>query len=804
MPSQKQLSLSKGRLAAQEIPVAQHVPYLRHVDTATIVTREGYYVRVIEIQGMSFETADQWHINQRMIDRATVLQGIADSRIAIYSHIIRTEALAFPAGNYANAWAESLDTAYKKKIETQKMFRTRQYLTIVRRPAQGRVNLLPKLIDLLASKVDAREQATQRKEALEQLEKVSGQILKTFSPYDARLLTMQEDNVGLHSETLGFLHYLLNLEESPRVAVSDMELSQYLPASRISFGKETFEMRGASPDALRLGAVLSLKQYPGHSIAGMLDRVLRLPHEFIITQSFAFMGRQAALDHINLQHRKIQSGDEGAYSIAHQLTEAVDDTASGHSYFGWHHMSIVPHAHSQKGLRDAINALLTACSEVGMIPVREDLNMEATFWAQLPGNFGYITRRAMVTNHNFAGFASYHTFASGRPQENHWGDAISLLATTSGAPFYFNFHVRDVGNTTVIGPTGTGKTVLLSFLAAQALRHTPRIFYFDKDRGADLFIRAVGGKYSVVEQGKPSGFNPLQLPDTPENRSFLIEFLRVLATMDQPTPLTASDERQIAAAVNANYQVPLAERNLRQLSAYFSGYESTAHMENNLEQRLAKWYGRGERAWLFDNNEDALSLDNPIIGFDLTAILDLPYARIPWLMYVFWRIDQLLDGTKTMIILDEGWKLLDDPIFASRIKDWEKTIRKLNGLLVFATQSAGDAIQSKIGATIIEQSPTQIFLPNAKAPEEEYCRSFGLTQKELQLIRTLSPESHQFLLKQGQHSVIAKFDLSGLPDEIAVLSGRADSVRLCDTIRQEVGENPTAWLPVFHERRKSL
>mgnify|MGYP000262374690 CR=1 FL=1 len=185
---------------------------------------------------------------------------------------------------------------------------------------------------------------------------------------------------------------------------------------------------------------------------------------------------------------------------------------------------------------------------------------------------------------------------------------------------------------------------------------------------------------------------------------------------------------------------------------------NSENQETSLSNRLAKWHGNGDRAWLFDNETDTLSLNNLTIGFDLTSILDDPISRTPWLMYIFHRVNALLDGRKTIIMLDEGWKMLDDPAFSKRIKDWMKTIRKQNGILGFATQSAKDAIGSSVGDAIIEQSPTQIFLPNARANEKDYCGGFGLSKHELKIIRNLTPESRYFLLRHGNDSVIAKLD----------------------------------------------
>jgi len=442
---------------------------------------------------------------------------------------------------------------------------------------------------------------------------------------------------------------------------------------------------------------------------------------------------------------------------------------------------------------------LSVFTNIGLISAREDVNLEPAFWANLPGNFSYIARRSLISNKNFASFASLHTFPAGSKTGNHWGDAITRLETTSGTPYWFNFHERDVGNFTVIGPTGTGKTVLLTFLMAQAQRVKPRSVYFDKDRGAEIFIRAIGGDYTNVISGEPTGLNPLQIENSPANRAFLKDWLDLIMTSDGGAKLTPQESDILSDAIKANFETPFEHRRLRYFSELLAGYD-TGHAYS-LSARIAKWHSGGEKAWLFDNEEDTLSLGNSTLGFDLTSILDDTASRAPWLMYIFHRISALMDGQKTIIMLDEGWKMLDDPVFTYRIKDWMKTIRKQNGILGFATQSVRDALNSDVGDTIIEQSPTQIFLPNNKASEEDYCKGFGLTHHELKLIREISPESRCFLIKHGSDSVIARLDLSGMDDFIAVLSGRTESVNLMDQIISETSPNPEDWLGLFIQRR---
>src|SRR5262249_28060450 len=156
-----------------------------------------------------------------------------------------------------------------------------------------------------------------------------------------------------------------------------------------------------------------------------------------------------------------------------------------------------------------------------------------------------------------------------------------------------------------------------------------------------------------------------------------------------------------------------------------------------------------------------LSLDRPVMGFEMGELLNDAQALPPLLLYLFHRISSTLDGTPTIIVLEEAWALFKNPLFAAKIEGWLKTFRKLNALLVFSTQSIEDAIQSSISPTLVGQTATHIFFPNPKATDD-YRNVFKLSERELHLVReVLDKPSRAFLLKQGRDSVVAKVDLTG-------------------------------------------
>jgi type IV secretion system protein VirB4 len=770
--------------AAREQPSGKHLPYARHVDDHTIETRDGRLCQVIQVRGLLFETADTEEINYRKRLRDAALQAIGSSRYAIYHHIVRREADVSLGADYQDGFTRKLDNAWRARLSHRKLYVNDLFLTLVRRPLQGKIGAADRLRQRFGRAVEPLD--TTRYE-LQQLNQARDALIAALGSYEPRLLGTYSTKQGPCSEPLEFLSYLFNGEMRP-VLLPMQDIGDYLPYRRVSFGQDAIELGRAGASPRQFLGLVSVKDYPGQTAPGMLDELLRLPFELTISQSFGFVERQAALSRMNLALRRMRSAEDEALSLRGELTDAKDDVAAGRASFGEHHMTIAVRGEAPEQVDEGVAEVQAALGDLGILSVREDIALEPAFWAQFPGNFKYIARRGLVSTSNFAGLASCHNFALGRASGNHWGDAVTLLETTAAGPYFFNFHQSDLGNFTVIGPSGSGKTVVLNFLLAQARKFHPRIVFFDKDRGAELFIRAIGGRYDVLRPGTPSGLNPLQLPDTPANRQFAIDWLQVLAG-----GADGDEQLRIKDAVDANFEQPREHQRLCHIVELFRGGHRPHG--NDLWSRLRPWWGDGERAWLFDNESDLTDLAADAVGFDMTQILDDPTVRTPAMMYLFHRIEERLDGSPAIIVVDEGWKALDDDVFVRRIKDWEKTIRKRNGVVGFATQSAQDALESRIASAIIEQAATQIFMSNPKAQASEYINGFGLTEHELELVRTIPDSAHCFLIKHGNDSVVARLNLTGEKDILTVLSGRERTVRLLDQIRLETGDDPADWLP---------
>lgn len=771
--------------SAKEARVGDRLPYARLIDESTVLLRDGSVMSALQIPGLLFETEDSDALNAHAATREVMLRSTLDARFVMYHHVIRRRVEVELDAEFPDALSAHIDARWKQRLAGGSLFINDQFVTLIRRPARGKTGL-PERMGKLFNRAGADTLEADPKDLRSLKAAITG-LVASLQAYGAAVLGDYEGAGGTNSEMLELLSALYNGEMRPvRRPADDTDIGHMLPYRRASFGLDAMELRGsAAPD---FAAILGLKDYPEATSPGLLDNILRLPFEMVVTESYAPNERTTAKERIDLALRRSRSVDEEAAAERGEMLAARDALGNGAVGFGDHHLTVLVRAATLPALDDATAACAAALADTGAIAVREDTNLEPAFWAQFPGNEEYIVRRALISSANMAGFGSFHGFALGQASGNHWGDAVTLLETTSATPFFFNFHHGDLGNFSVIGPSGSGKTVVMNFLAAQAQKFKPRTILFDKDRGAELFIRGIGGRYDRISPGMPTGFNPLSLTDTPANRAFLRDWLAVLLKADGPEEFST-----ISAAVDATYANDPSLRRLRHFKELLSGTHRP--QPGDLADRLAAWIAYGEHAWLFDNARDLLDLDARVLGFDMTALLENPRLRTPTMMYLFHRIEERLDGQPTMILIDEGWKALDDEVFAARIRDWLKTLRKRNALVGFATQSARDALDSKISTALVEQTATMVFMPNSRARPEDYCDGFGLTPHEFALIRSLPAHSRAFLVRQPDASVVVRLDLSGAPEVLTILSGRESAVRRLDLLREAVGDAPQAWYP---------
>lgn len=780
-------SVSNVEAIGRENDYVPYLPYLRHASEDTIVMPNGCAMRMFELRGRSFETNDweelvAWH-NKLNI----AIRGVADDRFSMWTHIVRRPIEPYRPSGFRSDFARGLDERYYQNLLKKTFYENRFYVTIIVKPADMMSSALTKWfsINTETEELHARD--------LAMLDSKCRDFMAVLKDCEPSVLTTYEHNHAVFSRPLEVLHYIMTGDDL-RIPLIEGPIGQALYSSRLIFGKETVEVR--MPHKRHFAAMFGIRDYVVETRTGQFNTLLALDMPFVLTQSFTSHVKGQAMDKLAKKQRQFTSSEDVGVSQAEALAGAMDELMGNEFVMGDHHWSLMVMDEDPNRLLHRLSVARSAAAETGMVIARESLALEASFWAQFPGNWQMRARPALIKSTNFAALSPFYTHPAGRADGNYWGDGVALLQTNAAGAFWFNFHAGDLGHTLIIGPSGGGKTVLQNFLMSQLEKHDVTQIFIDKDRGAEIFVRACEGTYLPLKNGQPTGFAPLRAAakgDAP----FLRDFIRTLIR-DPNRPFSVDDESRIAEGIKSLLRLAPSDRSLDELRAMFGHTDP-----NGIGARLEKWCANGPLGWVFDNEADTLKFDSRFMGFDMTDFLDNPEIRTPLMMYLFHRIDALLDGRRVVVDIDEFWKALEDDAFKAFAQDGLKTYRKRNAFMVFGTQSPADALRSNIAHSIIEQTATKILLPNPFAREEEYRKGLGLSAVEFKLIKhELTPESRSFLIKQGNTSVVARLDLRGLDDDLAVLSGREQTLRVLEKVMAEHGPDVAAWLPAFQREAR--
>ncbi|RLV60885.1 VirB4 family type IV secretion/conjugal transfer ATPase [Parashewanella curva] len=817
----------------RENSVDEFIPYQAHVDEHTLKTHSSDYLQIIKLQGVPHESADPEQVNLWKEQFNLMLRNIACPHVCLWTHLIRRESKIVPKGEFKADFDKQLNQKYIDKICQSQLMVNELYLTVIYRDAN--VTLKTKL---QVKSPSVEKLLAEQKQAISALNDVVNTVLSSLESYQPKRLGIRSKDIinkgkvkgkVFYSELLTLLDYLTNGEWQAR-AISTKDISKSLPRVRPLFSDNTFALKGITQT--RFGACLSIKEYPEHTEAGLLNALLSAPFELVLTQSFQFLSKPVATEILLRQQKRLTATGDFAHSQVEGIDIGLDDLTAGRMVYGEHHLVLTVLTDTTEALDKHLSALKSELADQAIILTRDDLSIQSAFYSQLPANSRYRPRPARISSRNFAGFCSFHSYPSGQVYGNQWGDAVTVLQTASGAPYFFNFHEQNfhesnthnqvlqahvnretgkddklkdehhaLGNTLIIGASGSGKTVLQGFLISQSKKYQPTQIIFDKDRGLEIYVRATQGLYLPLQMGKPTGFNPFQLEPTADNILFITSLVAKLCGSD----LDHQHQQDLADAVKGVMSLPKPQRRLSRCLEFLDPVDP-----NGCSLRLQKWCHGGELSWVLDNEVDELSIKNQtLFGFDVTEFLDIEEIRTPIVMYLFYRIEKLIDGRKLQIFMDEFWKLLADEYFEDLAQNRQKVIRKQNGIMVYGTQSVKDVLNSPIAHTLIEQCATLILMPNPKARRDDYIDGLHLTEREFELISTeLQPNSRQFIIKQGHESIVAKLDLNGFDDELAVISGTTDKVNLMYRIVETAGSTPKDWLPEYfnalHEQRGEI
>jgi type IV secretion system protein VirB4 len=807
-------------IASKQLHVARYIPYAVHVAPDIIRLREnGDLCATWRLHGIPFETASPEQIGaakRQLVNFLHAIRGTDQAEpTALWIHRVRRKVSDGLKGNFSNPFAEALNDKYNVVLAQQNMLKNELYFTLLLRPTATATGAIKKLRTRSATSLNEFGRETEERFAV-----LCQQVSTSLSKYGGERLGCYErtSNTGnklICSEALSFYKYLLTGVMEP-VALEESSIANYLCDARIFAGDTNGVVQVNHPKRRTFMGYLDLLDYPAVSEPGMNNCLFYGPYEFVETQSFSFTNKREGLEVIKLQQNRLISGGEGSPEQIGEMEAALEDVRNGRVFIGEYHYTLAVYGDTVEQAQQHMSTARTALQEdVGYKVATVDVIPECAHFAQLPGNWTWRPRKANITSRNFACLAPMHNFDTGKRDGNPWGQAISILPTPAGQPFYLNLHEvnygrnrqgeKDPGNTFICGKTGTGKSVLLGFIVTQ-LTKVPglRILFFDKDRGAELLIRRNHGRYRQLLRGQPTGFNPFQWTATASTVKFVEQLVMQCARRSPDEVLEIEVENGIINAVRKVFAQP--DKASRRISAILQ------HVGENskIGERLRKWCRIGTRegsnAWVLDNAMDTTDFSGcSIFGFDYTEFLGDEEIGPIILSYILEAADTLIDGNPFVYVMEEFAKMVSakSQTLVEFARDKQTTIRKLNGLGIFVTQSPSQVNQYPIGTTLREQCVTQIFLPNPGGDHADYVEGFKLTDAEFETIKNLAPDSRSFLVKQGERSTVCTLNLYGFPDELEFLTATPESLQVCDEIRKELKtDDPEIWAQPFIERLK--
>jgi type IV secretion system protein VirB4 len=442
----------------------------------------------------------------------------------------------------------------------------------------------------------------------------------------------------------------------------------------------------------------------------------------------------------SLTRSESQLIDSGALDQASDADEALrvigDDLVSFGYYTGVVTITDDNPARGAQGLKAIERLLTTAGASVAV----ERVNAIEAWLSSLPGHAYANVRSLLIHSLNLSHLIPLTGVWTGSFRDRHFqAPPVMQLVTDGHSPFGLPHNIGDIGHKLVIGPTGSGKSAFLSFYAAQFRRYPKaRVVIFERGESALVTTLAVGGQAYRLGESKDTGIQPLAQIDDENERRWALDWL---------TDILMRDGIECDTAAHQALWVALSDLARFEVARRTIGALRLLVQNQNIRDGLASWSGDGPYAALLDGNQDSIAAADWLC-FELETLLDRPRLAQAVLDVLLHRVEQRFDGTPTVIILDEAWRLLDDPTFTDRIRTWMKTTRKANVGVIFATQSFADILDRDIWTAIVESCPLQILLPNAAAESPEtqgIYRRLGLADHEIAALALAIPKRDYYI-----------------------------------------------------------
>jgi type IV secretion system protein VirB4 len=789
------LNLAEYRNRAAQL--ADFLPWVALIGQGVVLNKDGSFQRSARFRGPDLDSATPVELVSVAARLNNALRRLG-SGWAIFVEAQRGPATVYPESRFPDAVSALVDVERREQFaEAGSHFESAYVLTLLwLPPADDSARAESWLYEGRAQRgVDARE------------------LLRGFVDRTDRVLNLIEGFMPEvawldDAETLSYLHSTVSTRrQQVRVPEVPMYLDALLADEPLTGGLEP-----------RLGdhhlRTLTITGFPSATVPGLLDDLNRLAFEYRWSTRAVMLDK---IDATRLLTRIRRQWFAKRKSIAAILKEVMTNEASVLLDSDAANKALDADLALQELGADQVGAAYVtatvtvwdrdaalAAEKLRLVEkviqgrdftcIAEGMNAIEAWLGSLPGHVYANVRQPPISTMNLAHMIPLSAVWAGPARDDHLDAPPLFYARTEGAtPFRFSLHVGDVGHTLVVGPTGAGKSVLLALMALQFRRYgRAQVFAFDFGGSIRAAALAMGGDWHDLggalsdDAAMPVALQPLARIDDPEERAWAAEWLAAMLAREGVT-VDPQAKDHIWSALSSLASAPVQERTLTGLAVLLQAQA--------LKQALRPYCIGGAFGRLLDAEAERLG-EAEVQAFE-TEGLTATDAAPAVLSYLFHRIESRLDGRPTLIIIDEGWLVLDSPAFAQQLREWLKTLRKKNASVVFATQSLADIETSAIAPAIVESCPTRIFLPNERALEPQIAtiyRRFGLNDRQIEILSRATPK-RDYYCQSRRGNRLFELGLGDVALGFTATSAKSDQAAIAETLdAQGRGGFADAWL----------
>ena len=784
--------MSLAEYRKRPVCLADFLPWAALVAPGVVLNKDGSFLRCARFRGPDLDSSTESELTLAISRINNALKRLS-SGWALFVEADRREAQGYPESSFPDPLSWLVDEERRGAFEEAgSHFESRYTLTLVYLP--------PAQVKARASRLMYESPEPVTVDWRDQLETYITETDRFLGLLEAVMPEIRWLDDG---EVLTYLHSTVSTHRHP-VAVPEVPFALDALLTDEPFTGGLAPLLGDAH--LR---VVTVRGLPASTWPGMLDELNRLGFGYRWSTRFLFLDKSAAIRELTKIRRQWFAKRKGIVTllretIFQQESPLVDSDAANKAVdadaalqelgsdavgFGYVTASIVVADRDPAAVEEKRKAVERVIQGRGFIALAETLNAVEAWLGTIPGHAYANVRQALVSTANLAHLMPLSAVWAGPDRNEHLeGPPLMVTRTEGSTPFRLVTHVGDVGHTLIVGPTGAGKSVLLATLLLQFRRYPgAQIFVFDKGRSVRAAVLGLGGVHRELATEGAVAFQPLAGIEEEAERAWAADWIAGLLQHEAVT-LTPEVKDAVWSALGSLASAPRSERTLTGLSVLLQS--------NPLRQALQPYTLNGPFGRLLDAEAEHLAAA-PVQAFEMEELLHTPSAVLPTLTYLFHRLEERFSGLPTLLVLDEAWVFLDDPLFAGRIREWLKTLRKKNVAVIFATQSLADIERSAIAPALIESCPTRIFLPSPQAMEPQLksvYEGFGLNERQIDILaHARSKRDYYYQSRLG----CRLFDLGLGPVALAFVAASApEDQRAIDEIVSTVPPEAfaSAWL----------